>query len=334
MGRRLYIAGGKQKPQARALPEWQQWAEAVLVELDLETGATHKRISYVTPPEARSPDNSSVLFKAGTLSGDRYFACTPTEVLVFNVPEFEQIGYVSLPCFNDLHHVRPTPSGTLLVANTGLDAVVEVTLSGEVVQEWSVLGNDTWSRFSREIDYRRVATTKPHESHPNYVFELGGHFWVTRYQQKDAICLTGPGKPLSLSSYFVHDGILWNGSVYFTSVAGQVVEVDTNKRQIRRTVDLTRFFSHDIPLGWCRGLEVLDDEHIAVGFSRLRPTRWRENILWLKHRFGGEGWGIMPTRVVTFDLRREKVCEEWPLEAADLNVIFSIHAVPDVEGRD
>ncbi len=68
---------------------------------------------------------------------------------------------------------------------------MEVTPEGEILREWSVIGEDTWARFSRQIDYRKVPTTKPHRSHPNFAFLLEGDIWTTRCDQKDAICLTG-----------------------------------------------------------------------------------------------------------------------------------------------
>ena len=76
---------------------------------------------------------------------------------------------------------QPGADGTVLVADTGLDLVVEVSLQGEVLREWSVLEDDTWQRFSRAIDYRKVPETKPHKSHPNHVFRLGDEITKSRF---------------------------------------------------------------------------------------------------------------------------------------------------------
>jgi hypothetical protein len=86
----------------------------------------------------------AILFKSVFLSDDKLFTCTSTEVLVYQLPGFQLLHYISLPCFNDLHHVYPTREGTLLVAVTGLDMVVEVGTAGEVIREWNVLGEDPW----------------------------------------------------------------------------------------------------------------------------------------------------------------------------------------------
>lgn len=80
------------------------------------------------------------------------------------------------------------------MVNTGLDMVVRVTPEGRVLEEWDVLLEPAWQRFSRDIDYRKIVSTKPHRSHPNFVFELGDEVWVTRFEQRDAICLTAPQK--------------------------------------------------------------------------------------------------------------------------------------------
>ena len=37
----------------------------------------------------------------------------------------------------------------------------------------------TWERFDPEVDYRQVPTTKPHETHPNFVFIVEEDVWVT-----------------------------------------------------------------------------------------------------------------------------------------------------------
>jgi len=60
----------------------------------------------------------------------------------------------------------------------------------------------------------------------------------------------------------------------------------------------------------------------------LRPTKWKQNVQWVKHRLGGDGMGLQPTRLGMFDLRREKLCWEVDLEPAGMNVVFSVHKVP------
>lgn len=306
------------------------WGGGLVVEVDLTNGEVSQRAHYLSPPEVCAvEENPSIVFKAGTLVGDRLYVCTQTELLIYAVPSFEQVGYVTLPRFNDVHHVRPTAHGTLMVANTGLDTVVEVSPDGEVRREWSVLGEDVWARFSQDVDYRRVATTKPHHAHPNFVFEVAGEYWVTRFIQRDAICLTRPGGRIPIEGAPNHDGEVLGHRVYFTSVDAHVVIADVETQRVERVIDLNAIGDSDRPLGWCRGLAVLDEDHVAVGFSRLRPTKFRENVRWLKHKLGGSGMGLAPTRIAVFDLKHGKLCWERDLEPAGMNIVFSVHSVEE-----
>jgi hypothetical protein len=253
---------------------------------------------------------------------------TQTELLIYDVPSFECQAYVSLPCFNDVHHVCPGPAGTLFVANTGLDMVLEVTHGGEVRREWSVVGEPLWTRFSRDVDYRKVVTTKPHKSHPNHVFFLDGEVWVTRCDQHDALCLTREQDPIPIGDTSIHDGLVRGDRVYFTQVSGHVIVVDGATKRVCRRFDLNAIAGGRTPLGWCRGIEVLDGDLVVVGFSRLRPTKWKENVQWVKHRLGGHGIGPLPTRIAMFDLKEKQLCWEVDLESAGMNVVFSIHRAP------
>jgi hypothetical protein len=218
----------------------------------------------------------------------------------------------------------------LVVANTGLDLVLEVTLDGEVVREWSVNAEPLWTRFSRETDYRKVVSTKPHHSHPNNVWFLDDELWVTRCDHKDVHCLTHEHPAIPIADRWIHDGLVHGGKIYFTAVSGAVIVVDASTRTVERNIDLNRIAGDGRPLGWCRGIEMLDDDHAVVGFSRLRPTRWKQNVQWAKHRLGRDsGLGLQPTRIAMFDLRDERMCWEIDLEPAGVNVVFSIHATAE-----
>jgi hypothetical protein len=319
----LYILGGRQKRTfLNPKEEWHLYERALILELDPESGASKVRVDYETPLDARAAEDPSVLFKSGTLRGNRLYACTSTEVLVYELPQFKRVGYVSLPCFNDLHHVRPTDQHNLLVANTGLDMVVEFTPQGEVLRQWNVLGEDPWERFSRETDYRKVASTKPHRSHPNYVFQLGSDIWVTRHVQRDAVCLTRSARPIAIDLEKPHDGDVSAHGIYFTTVDGQVVVVDPNTLQVRKVVDLNPIDNESrVLLGWCRGLLMLDEARVWVGFTRIRRTKFRENLSWVRHAFRDV---VKPTHIALYDLSAKKCLEEIDLEHHGMDVVYSI----------
>ena len=164
---------------------------------------------------------------------------------------------VSQPWLNDVHHVVPTSNQTLLVANTGLDQVLELDLDGNALRSWNVADQPTWERFDRSLDYRRVETTKPHRAHPNHLLAQEGRWWVTRYLQADALALDSLNsaslmshppnqsalatqhsqqpfaETLALQEQSIdgdssslpgpHDGVFCQGRWYFTTVDGRVV---------------------------------------------------------------------------------------------------------------
>jgi hypothetical protein len=330
--RSLYVIGGQQRslrPLTAGLDDWYEYQKGIILTLETAGGQGSVAVEYVSPPEARPSTDPTILFKSGTLVDDLLYLSTQTEVLVYRVPSFERVAYVSLPLFNDVHHVRPTRDGNLLVANTGLDMVVELTPGGEVVRIWNVLGQDPWERFSRDVDYRLVKTTKPHLAHPNHVFHIGDEPWATRFEQRDAISLLDPGRRIEIGLERVHDGVVSEGHVYFTTVNGQVAIADTTSLKVIEVIDLTRAHPADMLLGWARGL-LIDGHHIWVGFSRIRPTKIRENVGWvlrgLKRDFG--------THVGCYDLRDGSSVAQIPVEQFGLSAIFGIFpAVKQVEQR-
>lgn len=328
---RFYIVGGRLRSTVfRKLEEWQACEQALLIELDPSTCQSTPRIEYVSPPELCPKDSPTVQFKSATLKGNKLYACTSTEVLVYEVPSFRLLHHISLPCFNDLHHAYPSQRGTILVVVTGLDMVVEISMSGELLREWSVIDEAPWTRFSRRTDYRLVPTTKPHRSHPNHVFELDGEIWVTRFRQRDAICLTKPGPRIDIGVQSPHDGLLHGDRIYFTTVDGHVVIASSKTLQVEQTIDLNAMSGQSNGqtgriLGWCRGLLPLDDRWLWVGFTRVRPTKFVENVSWIT----GAGSRHKPSHIALYDLKLGKCEREIELEPHGIGVVFSLITVPE-----
>jgi hypothetical protein len=320
--RSLYVTGGRQRELRPLLVDsndWYEYQQGLILEVVPETGEVLRRVEYVSPPAACAADNPQILFKSGTLEREQLYVCTQTEVLIYSLPAFTQAGYISLPCFNDLHHVRPTPAGTLLLANSGLDMVLELAPSGELLRAWSTLGEDPWARFSRELDYRKGASTKPHSAHPNFVFTLGDEIWATRFQQKDAICLTNPDRRIPIGIERPHDGVLHQGRLFFTTVNGTLVIVNPSSLAVEEIVDLAAMHEPDTLLGWCRGIW-LDGTKAWVGFSHIRPTRLRENVAWVMRGFRT----VLPTRIACYDLVRRRCVAMIELQSHGLNAVFGI----------
>lgn len=323
---KLFLTGGElRRSTFFRLEEWQSSQKAVILELDLLNKTSRPCVEYISPSEVCAPDLPAIIFKSAILVENKFYACTSTEVLVYEVPSFRLLHYVSLPCFNDLHHVCPTPQGTLLVVVTGLDMVVEVSLSGELLGEWSVLeGQGPWDHFSRTTDYRRIPTTKPHASHPNHVFILDEEIWVTRFEQRDAISLTRPGRRINVAVQRPHDGQVYGDSIYFTTVDGHIVVANRHTLNIDEVYDLNGMSGDpEQSLGWCRGLSLVDERYLWVGFTRVRPTKFRENLTWLKTAGSSEEI-LRPTRLALYDLQRRSLEDEILLEPHGIGVVFSL----------
>jgi hypothetical protein len=227
-----------------------------------------------------------------------------------------------------VHHVTPSSDGNLLVASTGLDMVVKFTPEGKVLEQWNVLNENPWSIFSRDTDYRKVDSTKPHRSHPNFVFELDGVVWVTRFRQRDAIALDGSGKRIDIAVQTPHDGLVSGNRIYFTTVDGRVVIANRQTLNVDEVIDLKPIDGQKALLGWCRGLLPVDNHKIWVGFTRVRKTNLKENVLWVKSIFH-EGMGVKPTHISLYDIAAKQCLQEFDLEPHGMNIVFSIFPAAD-----
>ena len=334
----LRVVGGRQRaPQGmRELDQrWYGYGAGVVVEL--EAGSVRTVLEYASAPGTCGPDDP-VLFKSATLNGDRLYATTQTEVVVLDWPELRQVGHVSHPMLNDVHHVLPTAEGTLLVAVSGHDAVAELSLDGDLVALWSIDPDRPEVAIEPGRDYRHGCDLKPHAIHPNYLFRLpgdracagagdgdgrageaGGELWVTRFEARDAVAVHRPERRIAIDRERCHDGVVHDGRVFFTTVDGHVVEVDASTLQVRAEHRLAGR-RDDTLLGWCRGLLFVGDHHAAVGFSRIRHTRFRQTLSWVRNGLTASE----PTRVALYDTRTWALVDERDLEGAGCNAVFSI----------
>jgi len=323
----LYVVGGRQRSltpmKALLTKDWYDYERGLILRLDTASGACTTELEYESPPEVRPSGDPPILFKSGSLDDGRLYLCTQTEVLTYEVPSLRQVGYISLPQFNDVHHVRRTGDGNLIVANTGLDMVLKLSPDGTVLEEWDVLQAPLWTRFSRDVDYRKVLTTKPHLAHPNHVFEIEGKVWATRFEQRDAICVSDLGPRIQIGLERLHDGVVVGDRVYFTTVDGKIVVVRTGDLTVDRIIDLQALEGLETLLGWCRGL-LVDGPLLWVGFSRMRPTRFRENVAWVKNSFKH----YLGTHVFCYDMDTGQRVAQHVVEGAGVNAIFGLYPAP------
>jgi hypothetical protein len=92
---------------------------------------------------------------------------------------------------------------------------------------------------------------------------------------------------------------------------------------IDEIVDLKEIGEEKALLGWCRGLLPLDDRRIWVGFTRVRKTKFKENVLWVANILR-EGVMQKPTHVALYDLVARKCLQEFDLEPHAMNIVFGI----------
>lgn len=323
---KLMITGGQQRrprPTKAGTKLWYKYARGRILLVDPSIESVETLHVYESPPEVTAEDEPAILFKQGWLEGDLLYVATQTEVIMLHYPSFEQRGYISLPSFNDVHHVRPSGNGTLYVVNTGLDQLLELTVEGDVINRWNVLGKDPWGeRFEADVDYRKWVTTKPYESHPNHVFLVDDEVWVTRFKQMDAISIKDPSRRIDIGVERVHDGLVTDDHIYFTAVSGSVCVADRKTLEMVEVIDLNDIEPSNRMLGWCRGIAFVDGD-IWVGFSRLRPTVVRENIAWVKGGFRRS----LGTHIARYNLERRTLEQRIDLEELDLNAVFSIMPV-------
>lgn len=317
----VFIIGGKHKSNARNLESEYRWEQAKILKLDTTNFDIEEVVNYRTP-EGLCPPDASVIFKSCSIRGHRLYTCTSTEVLVYDIRDFRLVEHITHKYFNDLHHVVPDEHGNVYVVSTGLDAVFLVDRLGTLLKAWSVIDQCIWDRFDPEIDYRIVLSTKPHGSHPNHITVYKQQLLVTRFNQKDIIDLNDHRRRLKIEVEKPHDGAIFLDRMYITTVDGHVVIADPERLRIVRVIDLNKLNHSPYSLGWCRGILAVNECEIIVGFTRIRPTKFKTNLSWLRQNF--HSLKSLPTRVASFNTEEMKVNWEVNLERHNFNGIFSI----------
>jgi len=217
---------------------------------------------------------------------------------VRRVHDAQVVDVVRDPGFEDVHHAAVL-GGRLHVASTGTDAV-----------------------WSAETGWTSVGGSAQ-RAHPNHLFAVAGRRFVTRGLRGDALGLDD-GAVWPLAPVVVHDGVVRPDGVWFTSVDGALICVDPETGEVVRRVDLTAIDDRPAPLGWCRGLAFVDGIAL-VGFTRLRATRMRQRLAWVRGQLRGQQIASAhPTRVAAYDLGSGQKRGEVVTEAAGLDAVFGL----------
>lgn len=326
MSKRVLVVGGVNSNQVKSGEGWAAYKAGRVVRLDLETG-WHEEVIYDGDIPEYIPKNANIstVFKAATLNDQKMLLCTTTEVFERCLMTGNVLRSVSHPKFNDVHHAI-YDNDNVLVVSTGLDSLILISWQGEIIKTWP-LSEKARRMLDDDIDYRAVESTKPHDFHPNFVFKVGERIYLTRFKQGDAICVNDEVAPrLVVTKGNIHDGLVHRDKTWFTCTNGWLCAVSNATGNEAFSVDLNALYEGDAPLGWCRGLEFLGDDLVAVGFSRLRHTKFKEHVKWAVSKFSDRSLAPLPTRVAVIDLVNKTVLDDFVLEGREgLNAIFSIH---------
>lgn len=316
----IYVIGGRQREDRSLLDRDDRWyGYDTGVILRVAPDGVETMVEYRSRPDTHA-EGDPILFKSATRRGNRLYCCTETELVVFTLPDFQVERHISLPVFNDVHHVVPTDRNTILAAVSGMESVMEIGADDQIVNDWNVLGEDNSVVRDPDVDYRLGVNTKPHRAHPNYVYEFDGEVWATRFELRDTAPVERPQDGIALGAERVHDGVVRDPSVFFTAVDGFVVEADLRRRAVVARHDLHDPADPDAILGWCRGLHFNDDDTCWVGFSRIRATRLRQTVSWIRTR----GDTPAPTRIARYGSVNYVLQDSIDLEPFGVNAVFSI----------
>ena len=200
---------------------------------------------------------------------------------------------ISHRLMSDLHGIA-VHGDEIFSVLTGKDAVVICDLDGEVLE--SLVINRDLSISSgmglEEVDWRFV--TKQFRGstgwwHFNYVRVFGDEIWLTSRNASSVVVVDRRERTASMrllnhmTPVLIHDGVAHQGSVFFTSVDGKIIEAQTsetaefvsqelapNRELLNRDLETRVVRLRDTGLGrepnWCRGLDVSDGT-IVVGID-------------------------------------------------------------------
>ncbi len=308
----LWVVGGRQgRPAGVADRDHSPlYRDGVLARVDAASGEVVVVGAWRSSPEAcgGAADRLGHALKGLARDGDRWLLVGERELLWVD-DDGRLTDRFTHPWFNDLHDARRV-DGALWIACSGLDCVLEVR--GDDVLSHGVGAS---SSFDRGVDWRTVST-RPHAIHPNHLFEHDGSVWVTRFQLGDACRVIGEGH-LEVPADRLHDGLPLEGRVWFTAVDGRLIGLGGPP-----TVTPIREAGTE-PLGWCRGLAWHDD-HWWVGMTRIRATRWRQNLAWLRGALRGtQEASKRPTRLLVV-CRDGTVARTISLEPHGIDAIFAV----------
>lgn len=319
---KLIISGGVARKSNSIAGDWNSFGGGVLIVYDTDSCTVDSRFEYVTPIENKPSEFSSILFKSFDREGKHLFLTTKTEVLIYDMVAGEVDACISHPLMNDVHHISVTKD-FLYVVSTGIDSVLVFNRSDFSLKDIIFVGDGAFQdKFCRNKDYRKIESLKPHECHPNYFFSFRNRSYVTRLKQRDCVDVES-GRKYPICDNFIHDGVVFEDKVFFTSVDGRLIVSDF--RSMNEIYDLKDCDESGVPLGWCRGVLPVDHGRAWVGFSVLRNTRFKENVKWAYSKLlNRKSYTSKRTRISLYNTFTREVEREVFLDDFGMDAVFRI----------
>lgn len=322
--KKLLVAGARLRPGGYELGDGKYYDKATLMQLDLESGEYSEVLCKTEGGVNYPAEHPNLQYTAPCLEGDFLWLPTDTEVYKYQLPSFEELACFSHPCFQNLHSAHIFGE-ELVVSSTGLDNIVVMDKhSGAVKDIYGTEGKGPWHRFNDQTDYRQVHSTRPHVTHPNFVFKIDDDYWVTRCGFEDAVKINDVEDKIKVGQkdiIAVHDGITWNGKVVFTRVDGFIVVCDPKTREVLNKIDPFEN-ERNRPLGWCRGL-CIEEGIFYIGYSKLRKTKLKSKLKYLtkgNFKFTSGNNSL----VVAYDLANQKVLRIYESDDDVIDAIYGI----------
>lgn len=313
--RRLIVTGGTLNAEPNTKGNLPQYSQALVCQIEINSSKKPTRINQLEYMPTRECDirasNTNIIFKSASLYQNLLYVPTETEIKIIDITTMEEQETYSLACFNDLHHVIKH-NGKLFIANTGLDAVTELDLITKEVNHHLVLEN-TLTRPLDNVDYRQIASTKPHLAHPNFCFELNNEIWVTRCDLMDAVAINDKSKRLFIGDGLVHDGVISGKFVYFTTVEGRIKVY--NKTTLKMHADVAVKTIAPEYQGWFRGICPISQGSILIAMSKPRKSKRGSS-------------NKQQSTLLLVDIYLKQIIQTWDLGELGLDAVFSVIEVP------
>lgn len=328
MSKYILVSGGCERPNGYELGEGKYYERARLLKIDINSGSVDIILEKGEGGANYPDEHPNLQYTSCCLVGNTLWLPTDTEIFKLSYPDLTVEKIISYPFFHNIHAVNVF-NNVLYVSSTGLDLVAKLDFDGNILGIYNTEGKDVWHRFSKNKDYRLIHSTRPHDCHPNFTFMLNNQPWVTRCRQQDAVCLedislkleiTDPKKRIS-----VHDGIVHNDRIFFTSVDGYIITINPNTLKIDEEINVLEALNNE-KLGWARGLVICNNNIAYIAFSRLRRTRMKEKLAWLAKGQISKMSG-MPACVLAFDLINRKIVNRYNIPLGHVDAIYGLELV-------